>query len=343
MKPFFSIVIPVYNVESYLARCMESVQNQTFADYEIILVDDGSKDSSGALCDQYKAQDERITVIHKENGGLSSARNAGIENASGRYICFVDSDDWIAKNYCEVIAGKIKETNADLLNFHYSRISKEGTTLAHSIFKPGFYKKQEIREQIMPWLIAPADFANPGRPVFSAWSHVYKMEIIEKNHMRFVSEREIGSEDYLFNMNYYLNADSFCLLEDSLYFYDQRGGSLTQRYRKNLYEQNKKLYSYYLKLFQEKDLYERYKENLTSLYLRTIFYVAINNECKISKSHTKEQGIQKIKEILQDTYLKKCLREYSWNNTGLKGKVFLFLMRFRCTRLIMQIRKKRME
>lgn len=161
--------------------------------------------------------------------------------------------------------------------------------------------------------------------------------------MRFVSEREIGSEDYLFNMNYYLNADSFCLLEDSLYFYDQRGGSLTQRYRKNLYEQNKKLYSYYLKLFQEKDLYERYKENLTSLYLRTIFYVAINNECKISKSHTKKQGIQKIKEILQDTYLKKCLREYSWNNTGLKGKVFLFLMRFHCTRLIMQIRKKRME
>lgn len=91
-----SVIVPVYNVEKYLSRCIDSIISQTFSDFELILVDDGSTDSSGKICDEYGKKDGRVKVIHKRNGGLSSARNCGLENAKGNYICFVDSDDWIS-------------------------------------------------------------------------------------------------------------------------------------------------------------------------------------------------------------------------------------------------------
>lgn len=113
-KPMISIVVPVYNVEKYLNRCIESIINQTFNNIEIILVDDGSTDSSGNICDEYKKIDSRIKVIHKENGGLSDARNVGIENACGEWIGFVDSDDYIAENMYEQLYCLIRKYNADI-------------------------------------------------------------------------------------------------------------------------------------------------------------------------------------------------------------------------------------
>lgn len=112
-----SVIVPVYNVEKYLSKCVESILNQTYKDIELILVDDGSLDNSGNICDNYAKNDNRIKVIHKENGGLSSARNAGLDIASGEYISFVDSDDWIDENTYEELVKKIVTTNADIICF----------------------------------------------------------------------------------------------------------------------------------------------------------------------------------------------------------------------------------
>ena len=122
MSDKVSIIVPVYNVEKYLDECVKSILAQTYTDIEIVLVDDGSKDTSGAMCDEYKKQDERIVVIHKENGGLSSARNAGMENASGSYYIFVDSDDTISSNMVEEMVKKAKEHDAKIVS---SLISEE--------------------------------------------------------------------------------------------------------------------------------------------------------------------------------------------------------------------------
>ena len=110
-----SVIVPVYNVESYVAECIESIQNQTYMNLEIILVDDGSKDMSGDICDQYAAYDERIKVIHQENGGLSAARNTGIEAANGDYISFVDSDDYIRLTLFEDMLQLLKEYDLDII------------------------------------------------------------------------------------------------------------------------------------------------------------------------------------------------------------------------------------
>ncbi|HEL7541574.1 TPA: glycosyltransferase, partial [Enterococcus faecalis] len=112
--PKISIIVPVYNVEKYLEKCVRSILAQTFTDFELILVDDGSPDSSGAMCDQFAEQDERVKVIHKENGGLSDARNAGIEIATGEYLGFVDSDDYIADDMYELLYTNIVKEDADL-------------------------------------------------------------------------------------------------------------------------------------------------------------------------------------------------------------------------------------
>lgn len=109
-----SIIIPVYNVEQYLDKCLQSVINQTYQDIEIILVDDGSSDSSGILCDKWKEKDSRIKVIHKSNGGLSNARNVGIEQANGEYLMFIDSDDIVANDLCKVLFEMLKNNHADI-------------------------------------------------------------------------------------------------------------------------------------------------------------------------------------------------------------------------------------
>lgn len=114
-KPLISIIVPVYNVEKYLKKCIESILSQTYQNIEIILVDDGSEDNSGAICDQYAAEDARIVVIHKKNGGLSTARNAGIDRSNGDFISFIDSDDYVSEDFCKILLQAILNENADMV------------------------------------------------------------------------------------------------------------------------------------------------------------------------------------------------------------------------------------
>ena len=114
MEELISVIVPIYNVEKYLNKCIESIINQSYSNLEIILVDDGSKDSSGIMCDSYILKDKRIKVIHKENGGLSDARNVGIDKAKGEYIVFIDSDDWIDEKMIEILYNIIKKNNSDI-------------------------------------------------------------------------------------------------------------------------------------------------------------------------------------------------------------------------------------
>ena len=140
--PLFSIIIPVYNVEKYLNKCVDSVLNQTFTDFEVILVDDGSPDNCPAICDSYAEKDKRVRVIHKQNGGLICARKSGLEAARGDYIGFVDSDDWIEENMYELFADMIKKYSPDMVlsDFYFDR----GKEIINSeqLFEQEFYDKK---------------------------------------------------------------------------------------------------------------------------------------------------------------------------------------------------------
>lgn len=133
MSEIISIIIPVYNVENYLARCVESVLKQTYQNLEIILVDDGSTDLSGTICDEYEKKDSRIVVIHKPNGGLSSARNAGLDRARGAYVGFIDSDDYVSENMYELLHEQIASDESDIANIMYVRAFESGKLISSCV------------------------------------------------------------------------------------------------------------------------------------------------------------------------------------------------------------------
>lgn len=208
-----SVIVPVYNVEKYLQRCVNSLLAQTYTDYEIILVDDGSTDSSGQICDHYATLDPRIRVIHKPNGGLSSARNTGIDVCTGDYICFIDSDDYINDNMLECMNKCISDNHAEICMCGYS-IVEEHNRAVHSITfnESRSYSTDEIfREVIIPLKTA-------------AWNKLFSRALIGEN--RFPDGR-IHGEDLVFFLKIIEATTCICSTEYIGYNYIKRPSSIT--------------------------------------------------------------------------------------------------------------------
>lgn len=221
--PKISIIVPVYNVEKYLRRCLDSIVDQTFTDFELLLVDDGSTDQSGKICDEYNEKDARIKVFHKENGGVSTARNLGLDNAIGEYVSFVDSDDWVEPNYCQTLVDNIGD--ADIMFFdeiwHYedgcSPIVSSGSFCSH--------ERNEIEKKILQMISNEHNHNYFGY----TWNKIFKREIIDSNDIRFVDGLSV-SEDEIFTLDYCLNANSMKTLSPSpIYNYMWASMGLTHK------------------------------------------------------------------------------------------------------------------
>jgi glycosyltransferase involved in cell wall biosynthesis len=211
-KPLFSIIMPVYNVEHYLSESINSILMQS-GDWELIIVDDGSCDNSSSICDYYKKIDNRINVFHKNNDGVSSARNYGIEKATGKYIVFVDSDDVIDINFLSIIQGYL---NDDIDLIHYGWYYIDGKqTFRHDVCKVStcLTLKEVCRKNIFHGFV---------------WSYVFKSDIIKDNKLHFLTNLDYA-EDWEFILKYYLYVNKMLILEDCLYSQVMRPGSATNR------------------------------------------------------------------------------------------------------------------
>lgn len=216
MQPLISIVVPVYNVEKYLNKCINSLVNQSYKNLELILVNDGSKDKSGNICDEWKSKDNRIKVIHKENGGLSSARNVGMDCANGDFISFVDSDDWVDKKFIECLYNQLEINHADIAACTIVKSYKNYDEL-----QPINQKKVRFtKEEALDTLLSGRDFCAV------AWNKLYKKNII--GNVRF----PVGKihEDEFFSYRVIANANILVLVPDAKYFYRQRSGSIMQEW-----------------------------------------------------------------------------------------------------------------
>lgn len=179
--PVFSIIVPVYKTEQYIEKCVTSILNQTYKDFELILIDDGSPDRCPQMCDEYQKLDPRVKVIHKKNGGVSSARNCGLEIASGMFVWFVDSDDYIEPFSLQQLYEAQKEKKADLYVFNTQQIYSFHTADINQFFEKYYFT----------YVLG-----------FGPWNKLYRRKIIQKNHLKFDEQETIG-EDLLFNINYY--------------------------------------------------------------------------------------------------------------------------------------------
>ncbi len=224
-KTKFSIVVPVYNVEQYLDTCVQSVLSQTYTGYELILVDDGSSDRCGSMCDEYAANNEFVKVVHKRNGGLSSARNAGLDIANGEYVIFLDSDDfWDDDHALENIQKNLRETEADILLFPAKRYYGEEQPCTYTV------NMEVDRAQIMNPDINAAITYLIENNIYraAAWNKVIRRSIIEANGMRF--KEGYLSEDMDWCGDLLLYVKRFDWYGVPFYAYRQsRAGSITQQ------------------------------------------------------------------------------------------------------------------
>lgn len=205
--PLVTIIVPVYNAQEYLHRCIGSLLEQSFVDFELLLINDGSKDNSGVICDEYAARDERIRVFHKENGGVSSARNLGLDNAKGIWISYVDSDDWVAKDYLKNLVGHAK-IGIDLVISFPTYIYTDGSSS-----KPNYLSKLVDEHNFEKIFVEHSMHQNT-----SPWSKLFRREIIESANIRFCEDMHIG-EDLLFLYTYMLSTAKIYISSDTDYFY----------------------------------------------------------------------------------------------------------------------------
>lgn len=227
--PQISVIIPVYKVEQYIKKCLDSVLNQTLLDTEIIIVDDGSPDNCYEIIKEYSEIDCRVKIVRKDNGGLSSARNAGLDIATGEYIAFVDSDDWIEPDMLECMYEAASNCGADVVICNYrmiydDKVKDRAFKLANETIN---IEKIGLPEYFYKYFF-------PSIHGHAVWNKIYKRDIIEKNSLRFENNREIFSEDLLFNLYIFCHIKKICSVDGIFYNYFQRNGSLSHLLPQNL-------------------------------------------------------------------------------------------------------------
>lgn len=296
-----SIIIPVYNVEKYLNKCIESVVKQTFKNLEIILIDDGSTDSSGNICDEWKMKDERIIVIHKENGGVSSARNAGLDIAQGEYVGFVDSDDYIDNQMYEVLLKQTQKFNTELSFCNFFDVDEKGKKESSNMEYKCILTKKEVMSGM---------FQNNNEN-FALWNKLVKREKLK--NIKFDENIKIY-EDALFCFQMIENVNSISFCKNNLYFYTDREGS-------TLMEENIKSKVTTLiamekinKILEKNDIQERFQQQCD--YIGRVYLYE-----EISKNQNNNINFSTYKDIAKKYLRDGLLKE----KIGLKNKVKVIL------------------
>ena len=321
--PLVSIIVPVYNVQNYLDRCLKSLINQTLKDIEIILVDDGSPDLCPEMCDAFAAKDSRIHVVHKKNGGLSSARNAGMAVATGKFIGFVDSDDSVDPEMYDKMSTILVRENVDFVMSDYFRVPTEGKPFLKTLsIDAGLYDKDKIRSIIFPQLIMGENLEYG--PLLSVWHCLYDAGFLKKNHLLF-DESVKWSEDNIFSAIAGYQANSFFYMKgEGLYHYYQNDGTITTGYREGAWQVYRLMNEHLHRFFDSVNDYDFTRQ----LKLHLIFYACNSLGQSRLADVSKSEKIAMIRDIMRDYALVKAFRDFtypkSWN---IKLKIQIDLIR----------------
>ena len=341
-QPKVSIIVPVYNVEKYLERCMQSLLGQTLKELEIILVDDGSPDNSPALCDSYKSVSDNlhwpiVKVVHKVNEGLGFARNSGLEIATGEYIAFLDSDDFVDVNMYERLYSKAKENDIDVVYCNCNIYKDEKHIYPRrDVEKEVIFKGREAVDEFLLDMIAPLpEYHHDVRYMMSVWHAIYRHSIFMEHEIRFVSEREFVSEDIIFNIDFLPNVGSVCYLPDCLHYYVVNPNSLSHTYDDAKYQRMVSLSWTIRERLAKIHSEEKYRLH----YLRSVFLLLRGN---VRRMIVNGETNKRIKERLNEKVYHELLCSYPYLRMDFKHKVIFFLLKYRCItplRILLKLEK----
>lgn len=323
----FSVVVPVYNVEKYLKRCIHSILEQNYENYEIILVDDGSTDNSGKICDELAQQNEKIKVIHKTNEGLGLTRNVGLDLSSGDFVFFVDSDDYIGNDMFNIINDILLNNKFDVCVFGINKVTKDGAVLPISEkFPSDTFDKANLVSMCLG-----EPLKNDSFEVGPAWKAVYNKRFLDRHKIRFLSEREVLSEDYLFSAAVCSEASRIHFCNVPFYFYCDNETSLTNSYRKDRPLRAIRLYHMMMDLIIRKKLGQnavnRVTNNLLINILVSFKHISLNGGMNSKEKYKEIENICMNKELLN------ILKSNSFADT-IKLKFLRFCIIHKCLFLI---------
>lgn len=340
--PIISIIIPVYNTEAYLRKCLESVRNQIFFDFEAIIVNDGSPDNSKKIIDEYKNIDKRFLSIEKTNGGLSSARNAGLLVANGEYVCFLDSDDWIDSNFLSNLISSM----TDDVDIVISRYTLEDSVLEKPVYpcQKGWdgriFSGLDKEKYILYPLLGPASKRDKSVLNYShmcVWKNLYRKSFIDKNKLEFVSEREIMLEDYDFNIRTYHYSKGIAICDFCDYQHLIVDESLSRKFRPNLLTMMERLYKRTEIFINENDFL--LDKNEAHIRLRNFILkssIDISYNCILNKPNRIKSSIESVRnnDFITRAYLGKTYIDLPFFYI-----FFIFLMKIKKIDLLIDLLK----
>lgn len=329
MEPLISVIVPVYNVEEYLDRCLKSITNQSYCNLEIILVDDGSKDTSGLLCDEWAKKDDRISVIHKMNAGLGMARNAGIENCTGQYITFVDSDDFIEQDMYHRMVDALKNSSADTCYCSLKMYSNDENAVLETCPSEGTNIGSGI-DILFDILGSAPECSKDCLRQMSVCLALFSVEIIKQNKVMFISEREFISEDLIFDVMYLTKAKRVVAIDECFYNYCFNSASLTHKYYSDRLQREKKQYKYICDLIDSENISHDYQQRYNRLFLGRIRNCVIQETNDAPKSY--REKIKGIKSISSDDTVHTVVSEYPIWKSPIKQSIFHLALRLEMNR-----------
>lgn len=332
-QPLISMIIPVYNVEQYLDECMESVLNQTYRNLEIVLVDDGSKDRSLAMCDEYALKDSRVKVIHKENGGPMSACITGIEKAIGEYLAFMDSDDWIDLNMIEELAKETSGNEKEMICSNYVIEKANQSIKIKQSMKPGVYDRRAMEEQLFPYLLGNEERRIHG----SRCMKLISKSLIQEN-LGFADLKVSMGEDLYLIFLAVLDAERIVVVDEGYYYhYRFLDSSLVHKYKPHMYKEIGSLYEQLQIVIEQKVVGEAQKrmflEQLRREYIFLFFFV-LKNELRGPRKNC----VSRIQTYIEEAKKSKDLEEVFVEVNGKANKLLYLIWEKPSALRIMMVR-----
>lgn len=319
-SPLVSVIVPIFNVEKYIDECIQSILYQTYINLEIILVDDESPDKCPEICDDYAKQDSRIRVIHKKNEGLGYARNSGLDIATGDFVVFVDSDDYLDKNTIQLLMSQVISNNAQYVKSGFRKINDAGKISYQRQYENIMFTDTEIDKSLSPRLLGSSPSKSDSIEM-SVWASIYDRSIIEKHNIRFDSERVVISEDLPFNLSFLSYCKKAVLIHNITYNYRYNPNSLTQKYRSDKFLKIVAFFEIIESRFPE--LLNRENVRFSRLFFfsskQLIKKAAINKEANV------KENISSIKRICNNPMTIRRINSYPIDKLPLKQQIFIRL------------------
>lgn len=331
-----SIIVPIYNVEKYLKRCMDSLLSQTLKDIEIVMVDDESLDNCPQLCEEYKAKYPNIKVVHKKNGGLGFARNSGLEVCEGEYVAFIDSDDFVDVHMFEDLYNHAHNNKLDACFCGYNdyldeqHIRKRQEMTDYEVCDG----RKAVDDVLMDMVGAEPSYHSDVRILSSMWKGIYSLDTIRKNKLQFVSEREYIAEDIMFHIDFLPHASKVGFVSGCYYFYCDNGSSLTRSYRSDRFA--KELFQY--DAMEKRLLTYGYKQEIFRDRLDRYLLLKIRGCIAQQYNYISKNGYGMMRaeamKIVSCTEVRAFCKRYPSHLLPMKHRLFFNLIRYKMIDLI---------